>query len=97
MFTEYDLDHHRLQVRMLVLEQLVLKLFLMISKNLSEGDPESTRGVCRALVRKGAASLKETPLFYQLAPAEQAMFLDESSEIFSEITEHLEFILSGDL
>lgn len=94
-FTEHDLEHHHLKVQVLVLQQLVLKLFVVVAKDRADGDLETARGVARALLRKSTASLKDIPQFPQLHPAEQALIHDESLELFSDLEQHLEFILGG--
>ena len=96
-FSDHDVEHHRLRVQMLILEQLVLKLFVVLAKSRGDDDPKATAQVARALLRKCTATLRESPQFEELDPAEQAMFQDESAELFADLEKHLDFILAGAL
>jgi predicted GTPase len=94
MFSDHDLDHHRLAVRMMILEQLVLKLFVMYAKSRDVGH---SADLTRKLVRECVESLRVSPVVSSLDAAEKAMFRDESSEVFQDLEKHLEFILAGSL
>ena len=94
-FTEHDLEHQRLKVQVLLLQQLVLKLFVVLAKDRTDGDLEGARALARKLVEKSSGSLNDFPQFPGLTDTEYAMFLDEHSEVFDDLKQHLDFILQG--
>jgi hypothetical protein len=94
-FTEHDLEHQRLKVQVLLLQQLVLKLFVVLAKDRTDGDPEGARALARKLVEKSSGSLKDFPRFTGLTDAEYAMFLDEHSEVVDDLMRHLDLLLQG--
>jgi hypothetical protein len=96
-FTEHDLEHQRLKVQVLLLQQLVLKLFVVLAKDRTDGDLEGARSLARKLVDKSSGSLSEFPQISGLTDAEHAMFIDEHSEVFDDLKQHLDFILQGAL
>ncbi len=96
-FSEHDLEHQRLKVQVLLLQQLILKLFVVLAKDRTAGDLEAARSLARKLVEKSSNPLNEFPQFSGLTDAEQAMFIDEHAEVFADLQRHLEFILQGAL
>ena len=60
-FSDHDVEHHRLRVQMLILEQLVLKLFVVLAKSRGDDDPKATAQVARALLRKMHSNIARKP------------------------------------
>ncbi|MCA7083422.1 hypothetical protein K7G19_07390 [Cupriavidus sp. DB3] len=101
-FTEHDLEHQRLKQQVFVLEHLVLVLITALAKQKCvekgvDDEPEAIQSLARALLRRGIRNLRDLPLGEGHHPAERAMLMDESSEVFQDIEQHLEFILKGAL
>lgn len=99
-FTEHDLEHQRLKQQVLVLEHLVLVLITALAKQKCvqkgvDDEPEAIESLARALLERGLRGLKGLPPSGEFHPAERAMLMDESSEVFQDIEKHLEFILKG--
>lgn len=98
--TEHDLEHQRLKHRTLVLEHLVLVLITALAKQkcVEKGvdeEPGAIGSLARVLLEKGLRSLRDLPPSGEFHPAERAMLMDESSEVFQDLEQHLEFILKG--
>jgi hypothetical protein len=96
-FTEHDIEHTRLANQVQVLQQIVLKLCVIEAKRLAKGDKDLAKSVARSLVRKSVEPLREAPPNTSLSPAEQHMFQDEHNEMFEDLEQHLDHILSGSL
>ena len=97
-FTEHDLEHQRLRVQVHVLQQLVLKLYVVQATRMGDPDePETSRILARKLVERAVAGIREFPGAPGLTEVEQAMLMDDSDDVFTDIDQHLEFMLAGTL
>src|SRR5450432_3487199 len=94
-FSDHDLEHQRARVRLLVLEQLALKLLVILANSQSSNEPGETKALARSLLKSCTAGLRDSPHFSEFDPSEQAMLRDEHSEVFEDLERHLDFMLAG--
>lgn len=84
--TEHDLEHRSVRLQLFVLRQLVLRLY---ADQLGEA--------MRDAVRNNLAQIQEAGADSKRHPAEQALLLEETAEVFADIDEHMDLMLAGAL
>ena len=84
--TEHDLEHRNVRLQLFVLRQLVLRLYV---DHLGEG--------ARDVVHANLVSIQEVGPEAKRHPAERALLMEETAEVFADVEEHIDLMLSGAL
>ncbi|WP_236860823.1 hypothetical protein [Burkholderia sp. MSMB617WGS] len=92
--TQHDLDHHRLRIQVLALQQIVLRLLVQRSFEEVDGDPKETRELAPVRLREALQGLEPEPGTSEWHPAEAAAFDDEHREVLADLHKHLEAVLA---
>ncbi|MBB3010674.1 hypothetical protein [Cupriavidus alkaliphilus] len=83
---EHDLEHRSIRLQLFVLRQLVLRQYVA---EFGERAGE--------VITERLAAMREYTNEGTLHPAEQALLMDESAEVFGDVDEHVALVQAGAL